>query len=95
MVLCEIDCELEFTNSLCLADMTYIDYSLKKNLRKTEIYHQKLYALPLQQSVRLNINKPVLLMFYLIKLPASFYKSVNLDILNYSNTVHKMATSKS
>lgn len=72
MVLCEIDCELEFMNPLYLADMTYIDYSLKKNLRKTEIYHQKLYALPLQQSIRLNINKSVPLMFYLIKQPQAF-----------------------
>lgn len=33
MALCEIDCELEFMNPLCSADTTYIDYSLKKNVR--------------------------------------------------------------
>lgn len=38
--------------------MTDTDYSLKKNLRKMEICHQKLYVLPLQQSIRSNINKP-------------------------------------
>lgn len=32
MVLCEIDCELEFMNLLYSADTTYIDYSLKKSV---------------------------------------------------------------
>lgn len=85
MVLCEIDCELEFTDPLYFADMTYTDYSLKKDVRKIEKCHQKLYVLPLQLSVKLNINTPASLMFYLIKLPACFYrKSVKLGILNYS-----------
>lgn len=76
--------------------MTYIDYSLKKNLRKTQIVHQKLYVLPLQEKISLNINKPASLMFYLIKLSASFYRqSIKLNILNYSKTVYQVATGKS
>lgn len=33
MVLCEIDCELEFMNLLCFVDIIYIDYFFKKNVR--------------------------------------------------------------
>lgn len=32
MVLCEIDCELEFMNPLYSTDTTSIDYSLEKNV---------------------------------------------------------------
>ena len=96
MVLCEIDCELEFRDPLYFENMTYTDYSLKKNIRKIEKCHQKLHVLPLQLSVKLNIRKPASLMFYLIILPAcSYRKSIKLYILNYSKAMYnKMATGK-
>ena len=78
IVLCETDCELEFMNPLYSSDMTDIYYSLKKTSRKIEICHQKLYVLPLQQSIRSNINLHILC--FILEIKYLYKKNVKVDI---------------